>query len=133
MSHQQELFSRFSEPPLARNTDPATSHLAAQEVREQLAGLRLRTYEFVRNHKGKIARELTTLAGDKDARTINRRLNELEKAGLIYRGEERRCEITGRLCATWWPTDMCVEHSNAINPKPTLEAKATTIPMKVKR
>jgi len=112
MAEQKDLFNRFVDPlashpdPLARNTDPATSHLAAQEIESEgkLAGLRRRAFELVRNNKGKIARELSEIAGDSDARTINRRLGEVEKAGLIYRGKERRCKVTGRMCATWWPT-----------------------------
>ena len=102
-NRQMEMFDRYTEP-LARNTDPATSHLAAHEMGVDLAGLRRRVYKLVQDHPGKIARELSVIAGDNDARTINRRLGEVEKLGLIYRGVERRCKITGRLCATWFPS-----------------------------
>ena len=104
-NRQMEMFDRYTEP-LARNTDPATSHLAAAEIHGEgkLAGLRRRAFQLVQDHPGKIARELSVIAGDNDARTINRRLGEVEKLGLIYRGVERRCKITGRLCATWFPS-----------------------------
>ena len=100
----RQRIQHIVERPLARSTDPETSHIAAEEITEegQLVGLRRRAYELVRDNPGRIARELSAIAGDHDARTINRRLGEIERMGLIYRGAEKRCEVTGRLCATWW-------------------------------
>lgn len=92
---------------LARRTDPRTSKLAANEVAEtgELKGLRLRAYLAVQSNPGCIARELSAVLGDNDPRTLNRRLGEVETMGLISRGETRRCKVTGKMCATWWPKD----------------------------
>ena len=32
-------------------------------------------------------------------------LNEIEAIGWVRRGESRRCAVTGRMCATWWPVE----------------------------
>jgi hypothetical protein len=93
--------------PLARKTDPGTSWAAARAVEDscELAGLRRRAVELVTQNPGRIARELSSLAGDSDPRTLNRRLGEVEDMGLVRRGEARRCAVTNKLCATWWPAD----------------------------
>lgn len=91
---------------LARGSDPEESKAAAESVVAELRGQRARVVLLVKAHPGSIARELSGLAGDSDPRTLNRRLGEAEEAGAIRRGDARRCEITGRMCATWWPAGM---------------------------
>jgi len=95
------------ELPLARKTDPGTSWAAAKSLEPaELAGLRRRAVALVTKYPGRIARELSELAGDGDPRTLNRRLGEVERMGLVRRGQARRCAVTGKLCATWWPVEV---------------------------
>jgi hypothetical protein len=94
------------ELPLARKTDPGTSWAAAREIQPDLSGLRRRAAALVTKYPGRIARELSELAGDGDPRTLNRRLGEVERTGLVRRGVARRCAVTGKLCATWWPVEV---------------------------
>jgi len=102
MSDTGNLFDEPDPKTLARRTDPVESKQAAAQIVPELEGLRRRTYQMVKLYPGRIARELSELAGDTDFRIIGRRLGEVEKLGLIRRGESRACKHTGRRCATWW-------------------------------
>ena len=88
---------------LARTTDPSTSKEAAEEVAKRLTDARRYAYEAVVAQPGCTANELANQADDLDTRRIGRRLNELEKAGVVRRGPVRRCRISGRKGATWEP------------------------------
>ena len=90
---------------LARRGDPWTSKKSAEEIIDSLSALRKRAFDLIKANPGKIARELSDIANDRDERKIGRRLNELEELGLIRRGEERKCAVTGRYCATWYLTE----------------------------
>lgn len=94
---QLSLFS-----PIARNTDPVTSHLAAQEVtREGIRGKQaLIVLEAVRRYPGRTSMELSRLC-ELDRYQISRRLADLEHAGEVEKGEARMCDIAGRLAVTW--------------------------------
>jgi DNA-binding MarR family transcriptional regulator len=78
-------------PPLWRNTDPETSREAGVHM---LAGgqkaMQAKALQAVRDHPGATATELAEAAGIGDPRKLNRRLPELERAGLVERGETRR-------------------------------------------
>ncbi len=87
--------------PLARTTDPGTSHAAAREIVPHLAGLRLAAVEAVGRHPGLTATELSRAEGITDPRVLNRRLGECESMGLVRRGPARVCSVTGRSAATW--------------------------------
>lgn len=32
---------------------------------------------------------------------VRRGLSDLRKAGIVCKGEDRRCEVSGRMCNTW--------------------------------
>jgi len=93
----------FTSTALARNTDPDTSHQAAEDIVVHIGRLQQRARQCVEDWPGHTATELSKLAGDADPRTINRRLGELERKGVVLRGEARRCSHTGKNAATWWP------------------------------
>jgi DNA-binding MarR family transcriptional regulator len=95
--------SRSQARELARNTDPETSHQAARRMvdSDQLGEAQLRALKVVYRNANATASELSKAAGDGDPRKINRRLNELEKAGWISRHAPRRCKVTGRNAHTW--------------------------------
>lgn len=100
----------------ARVTDPATSQDAAAELAESgalrgLAAMVLRSLVlYVSEHKTPpTAREL---AYDRAACTheqAHKRLPELEAAGLVTRGRDRTCAISGHTASTWQPTAAGIE------------------------
>ncbi len=88
--------------PIARNTDPVSSHMAASEItghgiRQKQAAIIL---ELVRKYPGRTSLELSRLC-DLDRYQIARRLSDLEHAGEIEKGEIRVCRIAGRMAVTW--------------------------------
>ena len=98
--------------PLARHSDPVTSKEAALDMRGsvrlgELQGLALR---MVRSFPGAMAQELSTYSGQSDPRTLNRRLSELRKAGLVTNrpgtpDEFRRNPESGKRCQRWWSVE----------------------------
>lgn len=91
-------------PPLWRTTDPETSkeagrHMVSSGRLKKAQGDALR---WVREHPGRTATELAHAVGVFDPRVLNRRLPELERLGLVKRGEPRPCRVTSRRAAVWW-------------------------------
>lgn len=93
---------------LSGATDPATSKKAAAKIvsSDALARAQAVALAFVRNNPGSTAKELgraalSAFGGGHDVefyrQKIGRRLNELEKCGLVHRDGERDS------CALWWP------------------------------
>ena len=84
-------------PPLARNTDPDTSHAAARRVTTKVDGLESRVVEALRvpgARSGLTAPELAVLLGERDG-SISPRMKPLENKfgkgiGLVRRLSERR-------------------------------------------
>ena len=93
----------LAERPLARPTDPATSHAAATEIAPKLSDIRAWALSLLREHPGMTAVELCEAAGIGDVRKVNRRLPELERDGLVRRGEARVCRVTGKRAQPWFP------------------------------
>lgn len=90
---------------LRRNTDPEPSHLAAEEIVSsgRLGELQSWVLGLVEDYPGKTGSELAVAACVGESYTIKRRLGELDKKGLIRRGEVRQCGVSARQAATWWP------------------------------
>lgn len=91
--------------PLARSSDPITSHLAAKEGVE--SGRIGRNMEMalmaLRRNPGVTSAELSEFRLAPSRQESARRLPDLEKRGLAEKGVSRTCKVTGRLCVTWWP------------------------------
>lgn len=101
----------FSPPPvthLHHTDDPETSRKAAVRILKSgtLGHDQWSALDGIRRHPGSTCKELAgfRLSEDGDPRgfewvrqSIGRRLNELEKAGLIHRRGERDG------CSLWWP------------------------------
>lgn len=89
--------------PIARTTDPESSHEAAEEITN--TGARLKqlqvVLEAVRERPGCTSLELSTRIR-LDRYAVARRLPELEHAGFIRRGPIRLCSVGGRKGITWW-------------------------------
>ena len=87
---------------IARRCDPRSSQLAAAETtrsgrRDAQAQMVL---SLVRLWQGRTSRELAEGARV-DRYIVARRLPELERLGLVRRGEMRICSIGHRLATTW--------------------------------
>jgi len=92
--------------PIARRNDPGSSKVAAREITE--SGLRARqqaeVLRLVRAYPKHTSLELAQ-HGSLDRYVIARRLPELERAGLVRRGEIRRCAVGARPALTWESCD----------------------------
>ncbi len=87
------------ETPLARNTDPVTSHKAAQQVTFKGEHHR-KIYEALKTMKDGTFYEISEVA-EMEPAAVWRRLNELEKRNLIVQTGEERRGPTGRMCRIW--------------------------------
>lgn len=90
-------------PTIARNTDPETSHEAAERITE--SGSRVPqcaiVLDAVRQHPGSTAAEIGeyTRLGHVPAQ---RRLGDLLRQGTVRQGEPRACYVKGSRMCTWW-------------------------------
>ena len=102
---KEKSVSRQSHP-ISRQTDPASSHAAAQETERtgRRAGQSEAVLEMVKRHPRRTALELSRLSR-LDRYTVSRRLPELERRGLIRRGLIRDCTVNGRPMLTWEPVN----------------------------
>ena len=93
---------------LARASDPTTSKEAAWFIVERLGELQSHAVLVVTKYPGRTLRELAELDPrcGKDTRLVGRRLNEVEKMGLVVRGPVRKCGVSGRPAATWFPNGV---------------------------
>lgn len=102
--------------PIARLSDPSTSHLAAAQV--TASGLRDRqaviVLDLVRRFAGCTSAELAARSeGEIDRYVTARRLPELEHLGLVYRaGIKSACRVTGKAALTWWAVREGVRRAN---------------------
>lgn len=100
--------------PMAKKSDPDTSHLAASQHLAALSKRRAQVLNLVTAFPGRTSGELSAIAySDKSwgmygirtaAETPHKRLPELEKLGLVLRGRTRMCKDSNYAAATWWPT-----------------------------
>lgn len=114
LDYPSDPFRRGNRPALpAANTDPATSHQAAQHMVESgklnaqceiVLGLVLRW-------PGRTSAELAANAQAEriagvDRTIIARRLPEVERAGRIFRGAAVKCRMNQTVAVTWWPVGV---------------------------
>ena len=91
--------------PIARPTDPHSSHEAAAHV--NASGRReshvAKVTNAVRAKPGHTGREVARMVG-LDYHETMRRLNDAVKRGVISKGPARHCRLGGwRAVTTWWP------------------------------
>ena len=97
--------------PLARNTDPHTSHEAGlvHEVTGRATCNRELVRALVEQYPGHTSRELSVKMAAKwllrDRYEIARRLSDLEHMRLVSKGPARACRIGGRSAVVWYPVD----------------------------
>lgn len=100
--NQHALF----DTPVARATDPGTSHKAATMITR--SGQRITqsqiTAQMVRQHPNHTCSELGEI-GPLNERQLSRRLTDAQRAGLIRPTGERTCRVTGTDARTWGPIE----------------------------
>jgi len=95
---------------MRRTTDPDTSHAAAiRHAATNLSKRRQQVLELVAANEGRTQGELARLMLSVYhlpinicAATPHKRLPELERLGLVYRGDKRCCADSGYQSTTWW-------------------------------
>ena len=105
MRHEEDLGPLFaSVRARARNSDPATSHIAAGniECEGRAASQRRLCLAEVRRQPGQTAAEIATAVG-LERHVPSRRLPELRQAGFVENGTVRVCTIQKSLSMTWNP------------------------------
>jgi len=93
------------ERPMARATDPESSHLAAEamKISGKLGFQQRKALQLVIANPGATSAELARASdGMLDRYQVARRLPELEAAELVTKGAMRECEVTERPCVTWF-------------------------------
>lgn len=90
----------------ARNTDPQTSHEAAEHmtVSGKRAAQQELTAKAVESYPGLTSLELARRC-KMDRYMLARRLSECEAEKMVRRGATRRCAVSGRTAITWHPWD----------------------------
>jgi len=102
----REQSLRLVETPIARSSDPESSHRAAADITasgrrgQQIA----QTIAAVRAFPGSTSQELSDKTGICRF-VLARRLPEAVTAGAIVKGQQRACSVTGKLALTWWAVD----------------------------
>jgi hypothetical protein len=96
--HQLSFISESSDVPIARASDPVTSKSAESEITNN--GVRSQnTHEAL-----VIVQAIPGICGSEMEERHRKRLRELERDGLIKRGEPR-VAASGYLGVTWWPVE----------------------------
>ena len=98
--------------PMARARDPETSHQAAARHEKKLSLRRAEVLLLVAESPGLTSGELSRrmferhphLSIRRCAETPHKRLPELERLGLVRRGQPRECIDSRYKAVTWWPT-----------------------------
>ena len=101
---QQQLFDNSPIPTArARQSDPISSHMAAQIVESCGAAdtQRANVLEYVREHPGQTSAEIAAGMGEQRHMPA-RRLPELRTAQLVRNGDVRMCAVSRRNGLTWW-------------------------------
>ena len=89
--------------PRARNTDPASSHEAANRQRKGRANSdAMIVLACVKTMPGATSAELAMFYG-LDRHMVARRLPDMEERGLVKRGAIRKCKAHGTNAVMWWP------------------------------
>lgn len=87
--------------PLARHTDPATSHDAGEAIRPKLP----RQHTLLLSEMVRFGDRPRTASEIEQAAEVHvcphKRLPEMERLGLVVRWLPRRCTVTGVRATTW--------------------------------
>jgi hypothetical protein len=112
---------------LHRRSDPDTSREAAEQVASHITADRAYALACVTEMSGCTARELEAHYGVHPEGKVRKRLVDLERVGLVYRGVKRRCRINGTKAAIWWPTDGAAVVNVQTGKPPVLAAAGSEV------
>lgn len=104
----------FSNPPLARPTDPDTSHEAAVEVAGKLSELQLKVVEIVARFGPLTASEIGAKAHElygTNAETARKRCRECVRHNRLVEGDPRPCRVTGKNATTYAARPGTADHA----------------------
>lgn len=92
--------------PLSHRDNPLTSYLAADQLARsgRHKNIKKAVLAALRAHDGSTSGELGQYLG-RDWLYAARRLPELQRDGLVRKGQSRLCALKGTRCVTWWVTD----------------------------
>lgn len=96
----------FANPNVHRD-DPESSALAAKAIERSRSRHALLVLSLVKRFPGKTATELYDLADMptradlKEPQEVRRRLTDLQHAGLVTRGDLRKCGVRGTSMCVW--------------------------------
>lgn len=96
--------------PTARATDGHASHEAAEhmDTSGKRAAQQAIAITAVAQYPGLTSLEVSRRSGICRF-VLARRLPECETGGAVRRGPERRCTVSGRTAATWYPPDQPIQ------------------------
>lgn len=102
-----DLFDGVGALPLARSSDPITSHLAAAEVRGSGAerSQAAKVLAALVETPGLTDLELASRHG-LDRYVVGRRTSWLRTRGYLTDGQPRTCRVSGRLATPRYPTQQ---------------------------
>ena len=88
--------------PIARNTDPSTSHEAADEITQsgKRANQKMLVLSLVRRFPLRTSAELSRL-GNVDRHMVARRLPDLAGDLMVVSKSPRKCSVTGYNALVW--------------------------------
>ena len=103
---QLSLFDDSMPEALARQSDPVTSKVAADEIRPSIGKLQAAFLAALKDLGGaRTAREIAERARElglhREPESVRKRASELEDMRMIQVVEVRRCSITGKVAETW--------------------------------
>lgn len=88
----------FTSAPLARKSDPATSHIAAAAIEPRLSEQQKEVLRLVENMPGRTSAEMAVWCSSRYALAmIRRRLPELVRLGYVRTLEPRKCRELGTM------------------------------------
>lgn len=102
MAHQLDIFSQppsFS-PPVARSSDPETSHAAARDATMSASAGRLLALRTLSERGPRTDFELAEITGWQQT-SIGKRRGECAAAGLVEKTEQRRPSPSGSSAIVW--------------------------------
>ena len=87
--------------PLARNSDPVTSHQAAADAAWHVRADRRHVLEIHADHPGGLTDFELAAICDRQQTSVGKRRGELRDAGLIEQTEWRRAAPSGSMAIVW--------------------------------
>lgn len=112
---QQGPYLNVAPHTISRSGDPATSHLAAEQIaNDGTLGRRLQqALDAVTAHPGLTDNELEVTCGGFNG-SIRKRNNDLRHLGILRNGPDRKCTVTERMAQTWYVV-VTVPTKNGVN------------------